>query len=85
MPRRMTSVTLPEARAINCQLSTTAFTKASVLGQALCSDSEVTRSGCLAASHRPMAAPSERPNTWARGMSMAAMKAATSSAISSME
>ena len=51
----------------------------------LCSDKDVTVSGYLGASHMPMAAPSDRPEICAFGIPTARMKAATSSARSSVE
>ncbi len=55
------SVTLPRPSAMIRQLSTTARRKGSVAGQALCSDRDFTRSGCLAASYMPVAAPRDSP------------------------
>src|SRR5262249_36410875 len=71
--------------AITCQPSTTVLRNASDLAQPLCSDSDLTRSGYLAASHIPVAAPRDRPATCARSIPAARMKAATSSANSSVE
>ena len=43
------------------QPSTTTRRNGSVFGHALCSDSDFTRAGYLAASHIPVAAPSDSP------------------------
>ena len=74
------SVTLPSPLAMVRQPSTTTRRYGSVAGQALCSERVFTSDGCLAASHMPVAAPSESPETCARSMPTACMKAATSSA-----
>jgi len=84
MPRITISVTLPSPLAITRHPSTTVRRNGSVLGQALCSDSVFTFSGCLAASHILVAAPSDNPGTWARSTPIAYMNAATSSANSSV-
>ena len=84
MPRITISVTLPSPLASSRQPSTTVRRNGSVLGQALCSDRVLTFSGCLAASHIPVAAPSDSPATWARSTPMACRNAATSSANSSV-
>ena len=78
------SVTLPSACARICQPSTTVRRNGSVAGQALCRDSDATRSGYLAASHMPVAAPSDSPDTCARSTPAACMNAAMSSANSSV-
>jgi hypothetical protein len=70
---------------MTCQLFTTAARKGSVFGHALCSDKEATRSGYLAASHIPAAAPNDTPATCARSMSRTSMSPATSSAKCSIE
>jgi hypothetical protein len=57
------SGTLFKPFAMVCQLSATVFRYESVLGQPLCSDNDLTRSGYLPASHNPVAAPSDRPLT----------------------
>jgi len=49
------SVMLLSACAMIRQPSTTTRTNGSVLGQALCSERDFTRAGCLAASHIPVA------------------------------
>ena len=61
MPAIAMSVTLPRASAMIRQPSTTVRRNGSLAGQALCRDSDVTRSGYLAASHMPVAAPSDSP------------------------
>ena len=71
---------LPRAGAITRQMLTTAARNGSVRCQALCSDSDFTRAGYLAASHMPVAAPSDSPETWACSMPTACMNAAMSSA-----
>ena len=57
------SVTLPSPCAITRQDSTAARRNGSLRSQALCKDSDFTRSGCLTASHMPVAAPRDRPAT----------------------
>jgi hypothetical protein len=52
--------------------------------QPLCSDSVFTSDGYFAASHIPVAAPSDRPETCAAGTPAACMNAAMSSANSSV-
>ncbi|HEX6452972.1 MAG TPA: hypothetical protein VF060_26375 [Trebonia sp.] len=52
--------------------------------QPLCSDSVFTSDGYFAASHMPVAAPSDRPETCAAGTPAACMNAAMSSANSSV-
>src|SRR6266545_3066217 len=61
------SGTLPNALAITCQPWTTVFRKGSVFVHPLCSDKDLTLSGCLAASHMPVAAPKDKPATCAVG------------------
>ena len=68
-----------------CQFPTTTFRNGSLFGQQECSDNVLTRSGCLLASHRPIAPPSDRPLTCALSTPIAPMKAATSSANNSVE
>ena len=85
MPWITMSGTLPRARAMTCQPFTTTARNGSVFAQALWSDSEATRSGYLAASHIPTAAPNDTPTTCARSMSRASMSPATSSANCSIE
>ena len=55
------------------------------MSHALCNCSVLTRSGCLAASHVPVDAPSETPKTCAWSIPTASMNAATSSANNSVE
>ncbi len=83
-PWMIISGTLARAWAMICQLWTTARRNGSLAVQALCRDSEATRSGYLAASHMPAAAPSDSPDTCARPTPAACMNAATSSANSSV-
>src|SRR4029077_14596324 len=61
MPWMIISVTLPRPLAIVCQPSTTALRNGTFLVHPLCRDSDFTRWGYLAASHNPVAAPSDRP------------------------
>ena len=68
-----------------CQPFTTTAMKGSVFAQALWSDREATRSGYLAASHIPTAAPNDTPAMCARSMSRTSMRLATSSADCSVE
>ena len=84
MPLITMSVTLPSAWAMIRQPSTTAARKGSVAGQALCNDRDLTRAGYLAASHIAVAAPSDRPDTWAWSKPAACMNAAMSAANSSL-
>src|SRR5947207_14827474 len=79
------SGTLPSAFAVTCQPSTTVLMKGSVFDHVLCSESDFTLSGYLAASHMPVALPSDRPKMCARGIPAACIKAATSSANNSVE
>src|SRR5260370_16855867 len=79
------SGTLASALAVTCQLATTVFIKGSVFGQPLCSPSDLTFAGCLAASHMPIAAPSDKPEICAFCNPSACMNAATSSARFSVE
>src|SRR5262245_26369601 len=85
MLRIIISGTLPNALAVTCHPSTTVLRNGSVLAHALCTDNDLTLRGYLAASHRPMAAPSDRPKMCALGIPTACMNAATSSAKSSVE
>ena len=56
-----------------------------LLGQPLCSESDLTRFGYFAASQMPVAAPSESPLTCASSTPIACMNVATSSANISVE
>src|SRR5271166_5666166 len=85
MPWITMSVTLPRPLAMVCQPCTTTLRNGSVLVQPLCSDSDLTFCGCLTASHMPVAAPNDRPETCARSMPTACINAATSSANNSVE
>ena len=84
IPAITISVTLSRPRAMIRQVSTTERRNGSLALQALCSDSDLTLAGCRAASHMPTAAPSDRPATCAFWIPAACMKAATSSASSSV-
>ena len=55
------------------------------MSHALCSCSVLTRSGCRAASHVAVDAPSETPKTCAWSIPTASMNPATSSANNSVE
>src|SRR5215510_6315257 len=85
MPLMIISGTLPRASAITCQPSTTVLRNASVVVQPLCNDNDLTLSGHLAASHMPVAAPRDKPATWALSIPTTRMKAAMSSANNSVE
>lgn len=85
MLRTTISATLPSAFAVTCQPSTTVLRNASVLVHPPCSDNDLTRSGYFAASHIPVAAPSDMPKMCALGIPAACMNAAISSAKSSVE
>jgi hypothetical protein len=78
------SVTLSSAFAMVRQVSTTTRRYGSVAVQPLVSDSDLTSDGCFAASHMPVAAPSDRPKTCALEMPAARMNSAMSSANSSV-
>src|SRR5207237_7744072 len=83
--RIIISDTFPSALATICQLSTTALWNGSVFAQGLCSDNEITLVGCLAANHMHTAAPSDRPEMCALDRPTDCIKAATSSASTSVE
>ena len=78
------SVVLFSPFAMVRQPCTTARRKGSVAVQALCRERDLTSDGYFAASHIPVAAPRESPETWALEMPTACMNAATSSANSSV-
>jgi hypothetical protein len=63
MPAMIMSAMLLRPRAITRQPSTTVRGNASLFGQALCSESVLSRSGYLAASHLAVAALSDRRAT----------------------
>src|SRR5690242_15698482 len=85
MPRMVISATLGKALAMVCQPSTTVFMKRSVFGQLLCRESDFTFAGYFAASHVPTAEPRDTPEMCADCNPNACMKAAISSARSSVE
>src|SRR5262252_3040126 len=85
MLRITISGTLPNALAVTCHPSTTVLRNGSVFAHALCRDNDLTLLGYLAASHMPVAAPSDRPEMCAFVIPTACMNAATSSAKSSVE
>ena len=85
MPWITISVTLSSPLAMLRHPSTTVLRNGSLFVQPLWTDKDLTRCGYFAASHRPVAAPSETPLTCARSTPIACMKAATSSANNSIE
>jgi hypothetical protein len=85
MPRMIISGTLSRPWAITLQPSTQVLRNGSVFGHELWRESDLTFSGCLAASHMPTDAPSESPDMCARSTPIACINAAISSANNSVE